>query len=176
MGRIGLAFSAFFRILFNRHVADRAALLFCDEPLPKITTPESAPKAEKTPSKPQRSEALTLLETLQREARFIDLCQDSLDAYSDEQVGGAARNVLRDCGQVLRRLFDLKAVAEEGQPLSLTDGFDPARYRLTGNVGQPPYRGEVKHGGWLATRCELPQWTGSKEAAMIVAPAEVEVA
>ena len=176
MGRIGLAFKAFFRILFNAAVAERAASIFRDEPLPKITTPEPSSKAEKAPAKPLRSEAITLLETLQREARLVDLCQDSLDQYTDEQIGAAARNVLRDSGQVLQRLFALAPVASEGQQLEVSDGFDPARYRLSGNVNRPPYRGNVTHGGWQATRCDLPQWTGGKDAALIIAPAEVEVA
>lgn len=176
MGRIGVAFKAFFAILFYRETAQRAASLFRDEPLPKITTPEPTPKAEKPPAKPLRSEALTLLETLQREARLVDLCQDSLDAYTDEQIGAAARNVLRDCGQVLQRLFALGPVATEGEELAVPDGFDPARYHLTGNVARPPYRGRVTHGGWQATRCDLPQWTGGKDSALIVAPAEVEIA
>jgi hypothetical protein len=176
MGRIGLAFRAFFAILFNRAVAERASSLFEDKALPKVTAAEPAPPAEKKPAKALRSDALTLLETLQREARLIDLCQDSLDAYSDEQIGAAARNVLRDSGQVLKRLFDLRPVASEGEALEVADGFDPARYRLTGNVARPPYRGRVTHGGWQATRCELPQWTGAKESALVVAPAEVEVA
>lgn len=176
MGRIGLAFKAFFRILFNAAIAERATSLFRDEPLPKVTASEPAPKAEKVPPKPVRSDAITLLETLQREARLVDLCQDSLDQYTDEQIGAAARNVLRDSGQVLQRLFALTPVASEGQQLEVPDGFDPARYRLSGNVTRPPYRGNVTHGGWQATRCDLPQWTGGKEAALIVAPAEVEVA
>jgi hypothetical protein len=176
MGRIGLAFRAFFAILFNREVGERAPSLFEDKLLPKVTTSEPAPPAERKPARPARSEALTLLETLQREARLIDLCQDSLDAYSDEQIGAAARNVLRDSGQVLTRLFALQPVASEGEPLEIADGFDPARYRLTGNVARPPYRGRVTHGGWQATRCELPHWTGTKDSAFIVAPAEVEVA
>jgi len=176
MGRIGLAFKAFFQILFSQIVADRVASVFRDEPLPKVTTAESAPKAEPPPPKPLRNDAITLLETLQREARLVDLCQDSLDQYSDEQIGAAAGHVLRDSGQVLQRLFALTPVASEGEPLEIADGFDPARYRLSGNVTRPPYRGKVAHGGWQATRCDLPQWTGGKEAALIVAPAEVEIA
>jgi hypothetical protein len=176
MGRIGLAFRAFFAILFNRAYAGRAASLFGDEASPKVTTSEPVAQVEKRSPKPIRSEALTLLETLQREARLVDLCQDSLDQYTDEQIGSAARNVLRDTGQVLNRLFALTPVANEGSNLDLPDGFDAARYRLSGNVTSPPYHGRVTHGGWQATRCELPQWIGGKESALVVAPAEVEVA
>jgi hypothetical protein len=180
MGRIGLAFKAFFGILFNKLTAERVASAFRDEALPKVTTPEAPTvKVERVPAKPVRSEALTLLEALQREARLIDLCQESLDQYSDEQIGAAARNVIRDCGQTLDRFFGLAPVVDggEGTTLSIPEGFDPARYRLTGNVsGSPPYRGQVVHAGWQASRCELPQWTGGKESSLIVAPAEVEVA
>jgi hypothetical protein len=31
------------------------------------------------------------------------------------------------------------------------------------------------HHGWLATQCEVSDWQGSKEAAKVVAPAEVEL-
>jgi hypothetical protein len=55
-------------------------------------------------------------------------------------------------------------------------GFDAGKYRLTGNVaGQPPFRGQLAHHGWEATRCELPSWTGGEGSAMVVAPVEVEV-
>jgi len=178
MGRIGLAFKAFFGILFNRQIAERVASAFRDESLPKLTTPPPAPaKPEKGAQRPARSEALTLLEALQREARLIDLCRESLDHYTDEQIGAVARNVLRDSGKVLDRFFGLSPLASaEGADLEVPDGFDPARYRLTGNVGQPPYRGRIVHCGWQATRCELPQWTGTKDSSLVVAPAEVEVA
>ena len=31
------------------------------------------------------------------------------------------------------------------------------------------------HHGWEAAKCEVPTWSGGKEAALVVAPAEVEV-
>ena len=40
-----------------------------------------------------------------REARFVDLVNESLDGYSDAQIGAAARDVLRDSKKVLDRLF-----------------------------------------------------------------------
>jgi hypothetical protein len=42
-------------------------------------------------------------------------------------------------------------------------------------AGEPPFQGKLCHHGWEATRCELPEWTGGAPAAMIVAPAEVEL-
>ena len=54
--------------------------------------------------------------------------------------------------------------------------FDPAEFRLTGNVaGEPPFRGVVAHHGWKATKCEVPKWSGEKTTALIVAPVELEI-
>ncbi len=137
--------------------------------------PKTAPPAPKPPG---RSDAISLLATLQREARFIDLVQESLDQYSDEQVGAAARDVLRDCRAVLDRLFELQPALphSEGETVQLPAGFDPGRFRLTGNVaGEPPFSGRLVHHGWQAKRCQVPQWSGSESSAGIVAPAEVEL-
>ncbi len=125
-----------------------------------------------------RSEALTLLAALQRESRLVDLIQEPLQEYTDAQIGAAARNVLRDAARTLERFFGLVPVvqAEEGAQVEVPRGFDPNRYRLIGHVvGEPPYRGQLVHPGWEATRCELPTWTGSESAVRVIAPAEVEI-
>jgi hypothetical protein len=125
-----------------------------------------------------QSEAITLLAALQREARFVDFIQESLDGYSDAQIGAAARDVHRDCKAVLARMFALRPVTteEEGKEVEVPAGFDPGRWRLTGNVtGEPPFHGRLVHPGWEATICELPTWSGGAAAARIVAPAEVEL-
>jgi hypothetical protein len=127
---------------------------------------------------PQRSDAIALLATLQREARFVDLANESLDRYTDAQIGAAARDVLRDSKKVLDRLFELEPVAKsaEGNPIEVPAGYDAGRYRLTGNVSrQPPLTGQVTHAGWQVAKCNLPAWTGKPEAAFIIAPAEVQV-
>jgi hypothetical protein len=146
-----------------------------------VPTPAAQPKQQpkQTPApKPARSEAITLLATLQREARFVDFIQESLAGYTDAQIGAVARDVHRDCGTALKRLFDLRPAVgdEEGTEVVVPTGFDPARWRLTGKVaGEPPFRGRLVHPGWEATQCELPTWSGSAAAARIVAPGEVEV-
>lgn len=180
MGRIGLAFKAFFGTLFNVNTAERVASIFDNMASPKSieTRQTTEPIAPPSKVKPSRSEALTLLEALQREARFLDLCHESLDAYSDEQIGAAARNVIRDAAQVLNRFFALQpaTTSPEGSEVEIPTGFDPAEYRLTGNVsGSGPYRGRIAHTGWRATRCELPQWSGATNAALLVSAVEVEV-
>jgi hypothetical protein len=148
-------------------------------PQPK-QPPVPKPVAAKPPAPkpPARSEAITLLAALQREARFVDFIQESLAGYSDAQIGAAARDVHRDCAAVLKRMFALRPAVtdEEGKEVEVPAGFDAGRWRLTGNVtGQPPFHGRLVHPGWEATVCELPTWSGSAAAARIVAPAEVEL-
>lgn len=177
--RLMLAIRVFFAVVLHSSIADRirAAIDSPDTEQPEPKKEKPAP-TKQPPKEPVRSDAITLLAALQREARFIDLTQESLDQYADEQVGAAARDVIRDCRTVLDRLFALKAVVddEEGAELEVPAGFDTGRYRMTGNVtGDPPFRGQLVHHGWQATKCELPSWSGSREASRIVAPVEVEL-
>jgi hypothetical protein len=151
-----------------------------DEQPPAPTAPALKPTLPKpaVPKPPARSEAITLLAALQREARFVDFVQESLAGYSDAQIGAAARDVHRDCGAVLKRVFALRPAVteEEGKDVEVPAGFDAGRWRLTGNVtGEPPFHGRLVHPGWEATTCELPTWSGSAAASKIVAPAEVEL-
>ena len=181
--RLFLALRAFFAILFSGAVAEQFQTVLqhrgLPAPAPQAEKPEKpAPVVREKPKKPIRSDALTLLATLQREARLIDLVQESLEDYNDEQVGAASRDVLRNCRAVLNRLFDLQPVLREpeGAPVELPAGFDTGRFRLTGSVsGQPPFHGSLMHHGWQAGKCEVPAWSGSDEAARVVAPAEVEL-
>ncbi|HWB00620.1 MAG TPA: DUF2760 domain-containing protein [Pirellulales bacterium] len=121
---------------------------------------------------------MALLALLQREARFVDFIQEDLSAYSDAQIGAAARDVQRQSAAVITRAFGVGAIVDgsEGSEQTVPAGFDAARYKLTGNVtGQPPYRGRLRHHGWQASRCVLPAFTGSVEAAQILAPVEIEL-
>jgi hypothetical protein len=178
--RIGLAFRAFFRILADAAFAERLAPLFSDAAVATPTKPETIstpPAAAKQP--PVRSEALSLLAMLQREARLVDFLQEPIAAYSDEQIGAAVRDVHRDSAAVLERVFALKPIlsAEEGAQVDVPEGFDAARFRLTGKVAdRPPFRGVLMHHGWEATRTALPAWTGAASAAQVIAPAVVELA
>jgi hypothetical protein len=182
MSRIFIAFRAFFSVLVSGEVARRVAEALADRsPAGPGKGPETPRVDTKKPSKPRppsRSDAITLLATLQREARLVDFLQESLADYSDAQIGAAVRDVHRDCASVLERLFALKPVMEEdeGAEVEVPAGFDSGRYRLTGNVaGEPPFRGRLAHHGWQATKSDLPAWSGSQQAARIVAPAEVDL-
>ena len=191
MGRVSTAFRAFFGSLFNGDTASRVSQALSAKGLPApvpdiarhapISQPvevakKPAPPTE--PKKPTQSEAITLLATLQREARLVDFLKEDLSGYADEQVGAAVRSIQRDSAKVLDRFFALQPVVadEEGAKVNVPAGFDAARFRLTGKVtGEAPFAGTLQHHGWEATKCELPQFTGSNSAAKTVAPAEVEV-
>jgi len=186
--RVFLAIRAFFVVLFSAGAAARVREALAGpgsaprspESLPPAPqpAPSKLPKPAPAPPRPARSEALTLLAALQRDARLVDLVQEPLAEYSDAQIGAAARDVLRDARQVLDRMFALRAVVDdaEGDNVETPADFDAGCYRLTGNVsGSPPFRGRLVHRGWIATRCDLPGWTGGERAARIVAPAELEL-
>jgi hypothetical protein len=191
MTRIWLAIRIFFLVLFQGPVARQVAEVLEKRKIEKsgITEAEpqvkaggkveSKPPAVKQAPKPVRSEAITLLATLQREARFVDFIKEPLDSYSDAQIGAAVRDVHRDCARVLDRLFAIGLVIdqEEGSSVEVPPGFDAGRYRLTGNVvGDPPFRGRLVHHGWEAAEIQLPAWSGTQQSARVVAPVEVELA
>jgi hypothetical protein len=179
--RLLLAVRVFFRILFDRAAGEAIRdVLAADAGAvsPAVPEPPAPPTPRGPASRAGRSDSLTLLATLQREARFVDFVQESLEGFSDAQIGAAAREVHRDCGQVLQRLFGIEPATSEpeGAELEIAAGYDPGQWRLTGTVqGEPPFRGRLAHHGWQATKCELPEWSGSKAAERIVAPVEVAV-
>ncbi len=180
MARIAVAFQAFFQALFNREVAERVGLaLKASAEQPKLEQPKpSEKKTAPPPKKPARSEAVTLLAALQREARFLDFVQEPLDGLSDEQIGAATRDIHRNLAAVINRMFGPQPVLSEseGAAIEVPQGFDAGKYRLIGQVaGEPPFRGTLTHHGWQVAACQLPEWTGTPAAASIIAPAEVEI-
>ena len=180
MGRIGVAFRAFFGALGNGEKAERidAAMRPTSLPAPQEPAKSAEPAKPAPPPKPARSDAVSLLSALQREARFVDFLMEPLDDYTDQQVGAAARDVHRGCATVVQRMFAIAPLLEEteGATVEVPAPLDPDQYRLVGNVaGEPPYQGELTHGGWNATQIKLPTWSGQRESANVVAPAEVEL-
>jgi hypothetical protein len=188
MGRILLAFRVFFRVLFDVGAAEQVRTLLETATPAEDSATERAPKRRaleesanpkpKSEPKPTRSDAITFLATLQREARFVDFVQEPIDGYGDAQIGAAVREVHRECSKVLERLFDLQPVVtqREGAEIEVPGEFDAERYRLTGKVvDEPPFNGRLVHHGWEASKCELPTWTGKPAAARLVAAAEVEI-
>ena len=182
-----IALKAFFLVLFNgalaRQVDDVLRRRHSHPNLPEAKREAFAerpavPAKPAAAPKPARSEAITLLAALQREGRFVDFLKEQLTEYSDAQIGAVARDLHRDCGKVVERMFAIQPLMGEveGARVEIPTGFDAAQYRLVGNVsGSPPFRGSLVHPGWQATSCDLPEWVGGAASARVIAPAEVEV-
>lgn len=173
--RLAVAVRAFFRVLCDGELARRVESLLAGAPAP---AGPAAPPAPAKAAPDRRSEAIGLLAALQREGRLVDFLQESLAGYSDAQIGAAARDVHRQCGEVVRRMFTLEPILPEpeGATVDVPAGYDTGIFRVTGNVtGQPPFRGTMVHHGWRATTCQVPEWSGGKEASRVVAPVEVEL-
>lgn len=176
LGRIGLAFSAFFGVLGDAQLAARFAALRHGTDAPP---PAPAPATTPAPTLKQASPdaALQLLALLQRDARLIDFAGESLASYDDAQIGAAARLVHEGCAKVLREHFDIVPVRAEteGARITLAAGFDAAAVKLTGNVvGQPPFSGSLSHRGWRVAEVRLPKLADGHDA-RVLAQAEVEL-
>ena len=175
MNRILLAFRAFFALLFGGKLPDDmvAELGLIAKPAPGPTVAPKPPAPEIKPA----DGALQLLGMLQREARVLDFFMEDIAAYSDDQVGAAARDVHENTRNVLVRHFAPAPVidAVEGSMASPPDG-NPALVKYLGNVpasGKPP-AGVLRHRGWRATAISLPQLNSRTDLA-VLAPAEIEV-
>ena len=168
MSRLSLGLRALFRCISDRQFADKVSSLFVT-----VEEVDSAPAPRAT-----RSDAVTLLAVLQREARLVDFIQEPIDGYPDAQVGAAVREVHKGCRAVFDRVLGLEPAldAAEMSEVTVPAGADPNRYRMVGNVtGEPPVSGTLAHHGWQARRCELPEWRGTEDTVLVVAPAEVEI-
>ena len=142
------------------------------EKIVQAPAPEPVVLKEATPDA-----ALQLLSLLQKEARFIDFIKEDVAAFSDAEIGAAARVVHQGCSKAVNEHFTLAPVStdQEGNRVTLNKGFDAASFRLTGNiVGEAPFTGTLVHKGWQVTDLRLPKLTEGHNA-KIVAPAEVEL-
>ncbi len=181
--RLWFAWLCFFRVLFDGRFAAQiwsvreAARL---PPAPSAPAGPGAPKAAQSiaaPAATAATPALQLLALLQREGRFVDFLQQDVAAFSDADVGVAARVVHEGCRRALRAHAEIEPVLREseGARVQLDAGFDADEVKLVGDVrGQPPYTGVLRHRGWRASRLELPQMIGAHDA-RVLAPAEVEL-
>jgi len=162
--RLGLGFKVAFNAAFASEVKTGLKAL-------------AAAKAPKPPPERIHASGLFLLGALQREGRLIDFLRQDVAEFSDEEVGAAARVVHAGARKVLDQYFDFEPAAKEaeGSPITVPAGFDAQRIRLTGNVaGQPPFRGTLKHHGWVTRNIRLPDIPDSLDP-RVIAPAEVEL-
>src|SRR3954451_13317802 len=131
--RVSLAFSAFFRIVGNPDYAGRIDKLPEGNEAPAKPAPAAEPKpALRILKEASPDAALQLLGILQRDARLIDFAQEDLSAYSDADIGAAARVVHEGCLKVLREHFMIEPVLREteGSQIIVSPGFDAAAIRL----------------------------------------------
>lgn len=121
--------------------------------------------------------ALQLLGLLQKEARFIDFIKEDITAYSDADIGAATRVVHQGCTKAINDHFTLAPIRDEkeGGNITVTDDFDAAAIRLTGNIiGSAPFTGTLIHKGWQATDVRLPKLAQNHNP-NIIAAAEIEL-
>src|SRR5262245_61960312 len=116
---LGLALKAFFRALRDRTFAEQLDRLLQGQALVPSTTTASPLadrlRADTVAQAPTRSDALTLLATLQREARLIDFLMEDLASYDDAQIGAAVRDVHRACATALERMFALRPLRYQAE-------------------------------------------------------------
>lgn len=142
-------------------------------PVPAKSEQVAAPALKTT----EPESALQLLSLLQQEARLIDFLNEDVKAFSDAEVGAAARVVHEGGKKVLNDYFTLQPVRSESEEsrITLAAGYDAASVRLTGNVvGQAPFTGTLVHRGWQVAEIRLPKVTEGRNL-RVVAPAEVEL-
>ena len=117
------------------------------------------------------------LSVLQREGRLLDFFDEDLNLYEDEQIGAAVRSIHEDCKKTIKKYINPKPVIddEEGETLTIENGFDVDSIKLVGNVkGEPPFEGVLKHRGWKAGKKDIPKLSDIPDSTIII-PAEVEI-
>ncbi len=161
----------------ERELKDSAPVVAVTPPVPAPVPAPAPPVAAALPPERLHASALTMLAALQREGRLVDFLQQEVTGFSDADVAAAARVVHAGCRRVLQQGLDLEpAVREpEGSSMSVPAGFDAQRIRLTGNVaGQPPFRGTLRHPGWVVRGIRFPAVSEALDP-RVLAAAEVEL-
>jgi hypothetical protein len=171
--RLSLAF----RILFNAELASKVvgALVVKEPKLKPAAIP--TPKPAVIPPEKLNASGLFVLSALQQEGRLIDFLQQDVAAFSDEEVGAAARVVHAGCKKAIGQYVMIEPILkeEEGANVTVPPGFDAQKIRLTGAVaGLPPYKGSLKHHGWIAKEVRFPTLADNVDHKAL-APAEVEL-
>ena len=172
MQRLAIAIQTFFRAIGDSDFAAHLSGLKSEAPLLQVPEPPPA----KVPERDLRP-VLQLLNALQRDGRLIDFIQQDIAAFSDADVGAAARVVHDGCRRSLQGIVKCDPIMSEaeGQVVAVAAGYDAHAIRLVGNVsGAPPFRGKLQHRGWRAAEVALPDIIGDNDCS-VIAPAEVEL-
>jgi hypothetical protein len=173
LSRIALAFRCFFNILFSGRLSDGAITGLGLSRRAAAPAPQAPPA---TPAAKVSDGALQILAILQRDSRLLDFLMEDLTSYSDDQIGGAVRELHDQCRDSVSRYVTLQPVIDgvEGTFAQATSK-DPNVVKFVGNVpATPPSGGTLRHKGWRAMKVDLPP-LAAKQDATILAPAEIEV-
>ncbi|WP_068469715.1 DUF2760 domain-containing protein [Candidatus Protochlamydia phocaeensis] len=157
---LGLAFKAFMKAFKDPEKAKQ----FVEEQPPKQI--EAADQSH-----------LRLLYYLQQAGRLIDFLKEDISAFSDAQVGAAARKIHQDSAQLLEELVTIRPLKSEpeGTMVQVPKGYDPSEIKVVGKIkGEPPFSGVLVHRGWKAHKRSLPKKTG-EQATDVICPAEIEI-
>jgi Domain of unknown function (DUF2760) len=153
---------------------------------PRRNVPPRAPVAGPVlpaPGQPEASRAdaeiVHFLAMLQEKGRLVDFLMDNIHAYSEAQVGAAARVVHAGCKGVLQEHFRINPVHTEleGSTVQVPAGYSVDEYRLVGKIaGAAPFSGVLVHRGWKTDMVKLPRLLrGAADHLPTISPAEVEV-
>lgn len=148
---------------------------------PPVAAKAEAAKPAPIPVAANQAEAevVSFLASLQEKGRLVDFLMDDVTAYSDAQVGAAARVVHTGCKAALQEHFAIRHIRDEaeGGTVSVPAGYAADEYRLVGKIsGEAPFSGRLVHAGWKTESVKLPRVlrTGGDRLPTI-APAEVEL-
>src|SRR4051812_2683242 len=106
--RLGMAFVCFFRLLFSPRFAAEVRPVYLGAGSLEPTS--EAPAGAKPGQDQLHASGLFILSMLQREGRLIDFLQEDVAAFSDSEVGAAARVVHEGCRKVVRQYLALEPV------------------------------------------------------------------
>jgi hypothetical protein len=182
--------SAYHRVMLLAAIACAAlallTMLAAGRGRPTAAAAEARPQAEaprpvvQPPADNQAdAEVVNFLATLQQRGRLLDFLMDDITAYSDAQVGAAARVVHDGCRSALKEHLSIRPVREEKEGSIVEVPADHAadEYRLVGRIaGEAPFTGTLVHRGWKVEEVRLPRLLRRDDDRMpTIAPAEVEL-
>ncbi len=150
----------------------------------EAVSPPQTPPPPPPPPAPQvrnlsEAEAIGLLGVFQTKGRLVDFLMDDIGAYSDAQVGAAARVVQQGCKAALLEHFAVVPVSaeREGSRVTVPAEAPAGDFELVGKIaGEPPFSGVLVHKGWKATSVRLPRSLLADAGRLPpIAPAQVEL-
>lgn len=147
------------------------------EPPPAAAAPVEPMPASVDVEGIRRRGAVQLLALLQREGRLLDFLMESIDSYSDAQIGAAVRDIHRGCKKGLAEHLKILPIRPEPDEavVRIPQGHDPSQVRLIGQVtGRPPFEGTLRHHGWRTASIQLQDVPPGHDPS-VICPAEVEI-